>query len=217
MATGGVETGDTCMDAATLYELVGYVGSALVVVSLTMRSLFRLRLINLVGAAIFTVYGLLISAPPVWVVNGAIVLIDIWELRRMFAADPERLEVLQVSPESAYLRRLLQRHTDDLERFVPDFEGPRADHNAYLVLRDGVVAAVVLVRCADNGEWTIDLDYALPQYRDHTSGRFVYAKGDIWDELGTDSVVSAPGSAEHRRYLQRMGFEPDGDMLRRAV
>lgn len=205
------------MDTATIYELIGYTASALVVLSLTMRSLLRLRLINLVGAAVFTVYGLLIAAPPVWMVNGAIVLIDLWELRRMFAADPERLEVLEVDSGSAYVRRLLERHADDITRYVPGFEGPRDDHRAYLVLRDGVVAAVVLVGRTADGDWVVDLDYALPQYRDHTSGRFVYAKREIWDELGADSVVSAPGSEEHRRYLRRVGFEADGAVLRRAV
>ncbi len=205
------------MEASTFYEIIGYVASGLVVLSLTMRSLLRLRLINLVGAAVFTVYGVLIDAPPVWIVNGAIVVIDAWELRRMFASGPERLEVLEVDPGSAYVRRLLERHADDVARFVPTFDGPRDHHRAHLVLRDGVVAAIVLLRRTADNEWMVDLDYALPQYRDYTSGRFVYAKGEIWRALGAGTVVSAPGSDEHRRYLTRMGFRPDGDVLRRAV
>jgi hypothetical protein len=52
------------MEASTLYELIGYAASVLVAVALTMRSVLRLRLINLVGAATFTVYGLLIHAYP---------------------------------------------------------------------------------------------------------------------------------------------------------
>lgn len=205
------------MGTAVVYEVVGYVASALIVLSLTMRSLVRLRVINLVGAAVFTVYGLLIDAPPVWVVNGAIVVIDLWELRRMFASDPERLDVLEVDSTSGYLRRLLERHADDIGRFMPSFDGVRGGHRGWLVLRDDAVAAIVMARRTDGDEWRVDLDYALPAYRDHTSGRFVYDRAEIWRELGATSVLSDPGSDEHRRYLQRMGFEPAGELLRRPV
>ena len=61
------------MDTHLLYELIGYLASVLVALSLTMRSILRLRLINLLGAAFFTVYGLLITAYPVAFLNGLIV------------------------------------------------------------------------------------------------------------------------------------------------
>ena len=53
------------MDTQFWFEMVGYLGSVLVAVSLMMKSLWRLRIINLVGASFFTVYGLLIGALPV--------------------------------------------------------------------------------------------------------------------------------------------------------
>ena len=48
-----------------------------------MSSILKLRVINLVGAALFTVYGLLIGAYPVAVMNLFIVLIDLYYLRDM--------------------------------------------------------------------------------------------------------------------------------------
>jgi hypothetical protein len=48
-----------------------------------MRSIVKLRVINLLGAAIFTIYGLLIGAYPVAVVNFIIVLIDLYHLREI--------------------------------------------------------------------------------------------------------------------------------------
>ena len=50
------------MDTQFWFEMVGYAGSVLVAVSLMMKSLLRLRLINLVGAFFFTLYGLLSGA-----------------------------------------------------------------------------------------------------------------------------------------------------------
>ena len=57
------------MNSQLVLELVGYVASILVAISLMMSSILKLRLINLVGSAAFVVYGALIGAYPVAVVN----------------------------------------------------------------------------------------------------------------------------------------------------
>jgi hypothetical protein len=66
-------------------EIYGYLGSALIAISLMMSDIRKLRWINLVGAGSFASYGLLINAWPVVILNGFIVLIDIvhlWQLSR---------------------------------------------------------------------------------------------------------------------------------------
>ncbi len=74
------------MDLSLTYEIVGYVASALVAISLMMSSILKLRVINLLGAALFTLYGLLIGAYPVAVVNFVIALIDLYYLRDMMTS-----------------------------------------------------------------------------------------------------------------------------------
>ena len=69
------------MDSSMIYEIIGYSASALVAISLMMRSIVKLRVINLIGAALFSLYGLLIGAYPVAVLNFTIVLIDLYYLR----------------------------------------------------------------------------------------------------------------------------------------
>ena len=64
-------------------ELYGYLGSLIIAISLTMSDIRRLRWINMVGAAIFASYGLIISAWPVLVLNTFIVLINIYHITAM--------------------------------------------------------------------------------------------------------------------------------------
>ena len=71
------------MDRQTILELVGYAASVLIAISLMMSSILRLRILNLVGAAMFSAYGFLIGAIPVGVLNGAIVLVNVYHLIRM--------------------------------------------------------------------------------------------------------------------------------------
>ncbi len=70
------------MDTVLSFEMLGYLASVFVAVSLTMRSLTKLRVINLVGSLLFTAYGLIISAYPVAVVNAFIVLVNIYYLQQ---------------------------------------------------------------------------------------------------------------------------------------
>lgn len=68
------------MSSAEFYELIGYAGSILVALSLTMRSLLWLRIINLAGCVFFVVYGVAISAWPVAGLNFFIVLVNLYYL-----------------------------------------------------------------------------------------------------------------------------------------
>ena len=70
------------MDSLLSFEMLGYMASVFVAISLMMRSVTKLRVINLVGAVLFTAYGLVIAAYPVAVVNGFIVLVNIYYLQQ---------------------------------------------------------------------------------------------------------------------------------------
>lgn len=64
-------------------EIFGYLGSFVVLVSLTMSSIVKLRWINLLGATMFTIYAVLINAYPAIFMNLGIVIIDIYYLTKL--------------------------------------------------------------------------------------------------------------------------------------
>ena len=61
-------------------EILGTVASVLVLISFLMTNEFKIRCINIIGALVFVIYGLAISAFSVWFLNGALVLIHIYFL-----------------------------------------------------------------------------------------------------------------------------------------
>lgn len=201
------------MDTATWYEVVGYVGSGLIVLSLMMRSVLRLRVINLVGALVFTVYGVLIDAWPVVGLNGAIVLIDAWYLREMLPRRREHFDVVEVAPSSPVLDRFLAFHRDDIRRFVPSWRGVRDEHRVFFVLRDAVPAGVVALREVGPGSAHVELDYVVPEQRDFRLGAWVYDRSDVFRDHGWTRLSAEPGTASHQRYLERMGFVAVADRM----
>ena len=62
-------------------EWVGYLASAVLLVSFTMKSLNKLRLVNSMGAILFVVYGFMLQTSwPIIITNTAILGINIFYL-----------------------------------------------------------------------------------------------------------------------------------------
>lgn len=197
------------MDSQLVLEIVGYVASVLVAVSLMMSSILKLRIVNLVGSAAFTVYGVLIHAYPVAAVNLLIVFINLYYLRQMLGAR-EYFKLLRVRPDSEYLRYFLDFHRDEIQRFSPGFAAaPSEGQLTFFVLRDLVPAGLFIGEKRSDGALLVVLDFVIPQYRDFKTGRYLFSgQADFFRDLGITEILSAPGSREHSAYLRRMGFAP---------
>jgi hypothetical protein len=198
--------------ASLALELLGYAASALIAISLMMRSVVRLRLINLAGAATFSLYGFLIGAYPVGILNMLTASINVYQLYRL-RKRREFFRILEVNPEtSQYLTYFLEFQKNDIARFVPGFcFDPRATSVALFVLRDLVPAGLLLGTIRD-GRMEVHLDYAVPQYRDLRIARHLFLdRADFFHGKGVREIVSPGGAEEHCRYLRRMGFVPEED------
>lgn len=66
-----------------MIDALGFAGSGLIVLSLTMKSMIRLRLVGLVGATVFVLYGLSLGAWPVVFTNTVALSIHVFHLRRL--------------------------------------------------------------------------------------------------------------------------------------
>ena len=63
-------------------EILGYIGSALIILSMTMKSLVKLRVLNLAGAVISAIYSIICSAWPVAILNIVLTAINLYHLVR---------------------------------------------------------------------------------------------------------------------------------------
>lgn len=194
-------------------ELVGYLASLLVVTSLAMTSVVRLRLISLVGSLAYVAYGLLLPAIPIVLANGVIAALNIWYLYREFSSD-RRLGAVPIAVDAPFLEDFLDSHAEDLRRFQPSFalEGKDA---AWLLTREGLPAGALIGR-RDGSDLLVDLDYVTAPFRDSQLGRWLYGPGSkVLRATGIRRLISEPGTDVHRRYLASMGFtETDGLMVR---
>lgn len=195
-------------------EIIGWVGSILVVVSLMQARVLRFRWLNFIGAIIATGYNAVIEVWPFAAMNGAIAIIDAYWLWRLYreAHDGEVYHVVQVAPGEAYLAHVLRVNAADIATTHPGFD-PSADpaqRRAWLVERGDETVGVVIVR-PEGSTGAIELDWVSPRFRDFTPGEFVYRDSGIFTALGLDRLVVPEREATDPRYLRRMDFAPDGD------
>ena len=198
-----------------MVEVIGYVASALIVASLAMTSVLRLRTISLLGSIAYVVYGVLLSAWPIVIANSIIACLNIWNIYRELTSK-KGLGVSPIATDAPYLADFLGAHRADIDKFQPGVQ-PEAGDKAWLFLRDGLPVGALLgtVRGSD---LDVKLDYVRPPYRDSKLGAWLFGEG--FGKLGLSGIrriVANPGTAEHRRYLLGLGFSEEGASLTRAI
>ncbi|MFC1235351.1 MULTISPECIES: YgjV family protein [unclassified Vibrio] len=67
-----------------MIEIMGYVASIMVAISLTMKDIVKLRVLNFVGCTFFVIYGVMIGAMPVVATNAFIACVNVYFLFKMY-------------------------------------------------------------------------------------------------------------------------------------
>ncbi len=189
----------------TFIQIFGYIATVIIAISLMMSSIIKLRIINLIGAAMFSTYGFIIGAYPVFILNGFITLIDAYYLIQIFGAK-EYFRVLEVKPNSEYLNHFLKFYESDIKKFIPTFslEETSDTNHVMFVLRDTVPAGLVISEYLANDVIYMKLDYAVEGFRDFKIGKYVFA--EIFKQKKVKKIYSDPGNEKHQKYLKKMGF-----------
>ncbi len=197
-------------------ELIGYAASVLVVVSLAMTSVVRLRVISLVGSVTFIVYGVLIGSIPIILTNVAVAVLNLVHLRREFG--PARaLGAVPIEADAPFLRDFVDRHRDEIRRSQPGFDTVPADGYALMLTRDALPAGV-LIGHPDGETLRLICDFVLPEYRDSRLGQWLFGDGAaVLRKAGFTRVSSPTGTGGHAAYLRSVGFVAEGETYTRRL
>ncbi len=197
---------------ATLIEVIGYIGSGLVILSLLQKSILRLRTIGLVASLTFLVYSISIEAYPIAVVNVVAAAIHLYYLRKLVRRKHEIFTILRLRPDGRYLRYFLDFYKDDIAgRYQPNFTyEPTPNTIAVFMLRDMVPAGLVVARLHGDSSFEILLDYVIPQYRDFKLANWLYSEDSgIADETNSRLAWTRITTPDQEQYFTRIGFKPD--------
>ncbi|MCX6156442.1 MAG: hypothetical protein WCK13_01955 [Ignavibacteriota bacterium] len=197
-----------------LYYLqwIGYTASAVIAVSMTMSSIIKFRWINITGALTFCTYGFLIKAYPVGILNGFIVLVDIYYLIHIYSKN-EKFEILEINSSSVYLKRFLKFHNARIQKILPGFAyNPDLNTVSFFILRDMAIAGLFLAHRENDNVLKVGLDYVLPQFKDFKNGKHVYFNlNQYFIDAGYTSVLAESKNESYIKYLKKLGFSETGE------
>ncbi|HOI47275.1 MAG TPA: hypothetical protein PLR26_06030 [Bacilli bacterium] len=190
-----------------ILEWIGYLASTIVLISLLMSSIKKLRWINLIGSSIFATYGFLIGSFPVGFMNVGIALINIYYLYRMYTSK-DFFQFLPIDTKSQYLNYFLDFHRKNIERFMNlPFEDIHKADISLFVLRNMQPAGVFVCSKYDEKTLKVEIDYVVKEYQDFKIGCFVFDKQQaFFQEKGFNRFISFTKNEKHIYYLRRMGF-----------
>lgn len=190
-----------------LIEAFGYLGSALVLVSFLMVSVFKLRVVNSIGSIIFTIYAFIIHSYPTAIMNACLVMINIYYLVKMSRKTDKEYDFIVADLNDTLLKYTIGKYREDIQKYFPGISMEFAGANcSYVVCHEGKPAGIMIGK-RQNNEVEILLDYSIPEYRDFSIGQFLFSK------LSSEGIKSLTyrGSDEfHKDYLAKTGFVNKG-------
>lgn len=71
------------------YEIIGLTATAFVLLSFLMREVKAIRIVNIIGAIGFVIYGVLINSLSTWVMNGILIVVHIFYLLKIYTNESE--------------------------------------------------------------------------------------------------------------------------------
>lgn len=192
---------------STLIEAIGYVGSVVVLISMLMTSVVRLRTINTIGSLIFTGYALMIKSYPTAALNFSLALINIYNLVKLYN-NKKDYSVVKLRSDDAFVTYFLNLYKTDIEKFFPAFVKAEECDCVYIVCRGTEAAGILLGKSGQNSSVDVEIDYATPVYRDCSVGKhlYKYLASQKIRELAIKNF-----SEKHISYLKEMGFVKNDD------
>ncbi|WP_295893957.1 hypothetical protein [uncultured Vibrio sp.] len=187
-------------------EWFGYLASLVVLVSLTMTSIVKLRVINFIGCLLFAAFAYFIDSYPTMLMNLGIAGINIYYLVGL-ANSKDKFKLVSATIDSEYFDHFVSTNIKDIEQQTTA-SALRSENAAFYMLRNNAIAGLLVGTKHDDGSFDISLDYVTPEYRDLKLANYFYQQSPEWIKSRGIRVLKAKATTpEHKDYLHQVGFE----------
>lgn len=190
------------MNARIILEIIGYVGSALVVISMMMTSVLKLRIVNISGSVVAFFYALAVKAYPVAALNGFLIVVNAVKIVQFFRVE-KTYTLIESTGADGLPKYLAQKYNDDILNFFPDFKGLKDSDKVFVLMNGDNATGITAGQIDEFQTFNITIDYTTPAYRDNSAGFFLFKE---IARRGCKKAVFETSSKNHEAYLYKMGF-----------
>ncbi|TAH55798.1 MAG: hypothetical protein EWM51_00925 [Treponema sp.] len=186
-------------------NLLGYAGSFIILISLTMKSIVKLRWINAAGSLLFVIFAFLTKSTPTIVMNIGIIVIDLWYVFKISKVKAD-YRLVKAERGSAFLDFFYELHRKEIVGIFGEDSFAEARGFSYFVC-NGEIAGLFAWKENSPAECQILIDFVTPRYRDTKIGRYFFDRQlPLFREKGYIRFVYNNVGAAHWKYLSKIGF-----------
>ncbi len=190
-------------------EIFGYSGTFLVLLSMMMTSVVKLRVFNIIGSVITMTYAFLSKAFPVVFLNAGLIIINVIQLVRLYGTK-KLYRQINVKPSDAFLCDFLNQNSEDIKSVFPTFKNGNFDNADARIICCGNEIVGVWIANIEKDEGEILLDYVIPERRDTSVATYLFSC--LKDE-GITKLTTEKGTDSHCKYLIKMGFKLNDNIM----
>lgn len=188
-----------------MINLLGYVASFIILVSLTMKSIVKLRWINAAGSLLFVLFAVLTRSAPTVVMNVGIILIDLWYVLSLSRSKGD-YRLVKAERGSAWLEFFYETNRLEIEATFGADAFAEAKSFSYFVCNNEI-AGLFAWKDLSTTECRILIDFVTPRYRDTKIGRYFFENNlALFREKGYSRLLYEDVGAAHWKYLGKIGF-----------
>ena len=197
------------VDGKMLIEIVGYIGSVLVVVSMLMSSVIKLRIFNVIGSIISLTYAFIVGAIPLVLMNACLIVINVYNLFKLLKSQKD-FDLIEAESKDSFVTYIVNKYKDDIKTYFPAFDENDRGNAAFVVCCEGKPAGVLLGNVNEDKLFDILIDYSTPEYRDCSVAKFIFS--NISPKDISKFQYSKETTEAHISYMNKMGFEKQGNI-----
>jgi uncharacterized protein YlbG (UPF0298 family) len=189
-----------------LYEIIGYIGSALIAISLLMSSIYKLRIINCIGSAIFSFYGFLIKSPSVFLLNAFLAVVNIYHIV-MLKTKKDVFKFIKVNYNDKILEYFILYNYNDIKQFFPEFDTEQLPFTECFLIMRNLVPVGVFIYKNELYKAKILVDYVIKEYRDFKNAIAFFNSQEVKNQLSEiKEFYIETVNPKHIKYLKKVGF-----------
>ncbi len=191
------------MNNALFIELFGYLGSILVVVSMLMSSVIKLRIINIIGSVISGTYALIIGSFPLALMNICLIIINVYNIYKL-KKQSHKYEIVKGDIQDSFFKYFANLHGDDIKNYFSDFLAEKVSGDTVYYVFCNEMPVGLFVGNKKDDKLDVVVDYTVPSYRDCSVAKFLYIA--IKNEGFNQLEINKP-TEKHTLFLNKMNYE----------
>ncbi|MBO5040604.1 MAG: hypothetical protein J6D09_05860 [Clostridia bacterium] len=145
-------------------EIFGYIGTALVLLSMMMTKLSMLRIFNICGSVISAAYSYLSDAMPVVLLNLGLIVINLIHLV-MEGIKKKQFNVISKDVNDEVINAFLEKNCEDIKKRFPDLVLNIGNGSKIYMVYSGKEPVGIFVGGEENGDLRISFGYSAPGYK----------------------------------------------------